>query len=74
MPYRRHPTDHREARARPSDEDWRGAVENARDYRWLVAWQRNNNFSDEQAADEASSSIFCSYRQVRFGRGPSWSL
>jgi hypothetical protein len=61
MPYRRHPTDHRDARAPSSENAW--------DFHRLVAWQRDGNFSDQQAADELALSL-SAFRRQRSGRSP----
>jgi hypothetical protein len=67
MPYRRHPTNHvtgATEQQQPSYEEW---IEGLRDAKWLVAWQRRNNFSDEQAAEVLALSV-SGYRKQRSGR------
>jgi len=67
MTYRRHPSNHVNGDpARQTYEEWIHAV---RDFKWLVEWQRRNNFSDEQAADVLEVSV-SQYRKMRSGKSP----
>ncbi len=44
-------------------------MEGLRDFRWLVEWQRRNNFSDDQAARAVYLKL-STYRKQRSGRSP----
>jgi hypothetical protein len=63
--YQRHPTNHVDGPPRQrSHEEW--LVDALQDYEWLREWQRQNNYSDQQAADELALSL-SAFRRQRSG-------
>ena len=70
MPYRRHPTDHRAEEAawqwqKLTYDEWIDAA--TKDASWIVHWQRRNNLSDGDAAEELGLSV-SAYRKQRAGK------
>ncbi len=65
--YQRHPSNHRDIHeAWPtSHREWSNAL--VKDAKWLIEWQRRNNLSDTQAADELGMPLG-TYRNKRSGR------